>query len=170
MITTAAVRDTVLSGYQLTIKDFDKSFQLHTADPELAQKIFALEKHITESKVYMSPANDMPLGKQEAWDHMKKVEQSKIQAMAQLEVAFKQKKLHPEQVQMMIEITKIRLFDKLFLEEGIEEEDLHLAMIKYNFRERQIFTDMMDQSAKDIQFAVDEIEGNATGSVVPEDD
>ena len=101
---------------------------------------------------------------------MKKVEQSKVQAMAQLEVAFKQKKLHPEQVQMMIEITKIRLFDKLFLEEGIEEEDLHLAMIKYNFRERQIFTDMMDQSAKDIQFAVDEIEGNATGSVVPEDD
>ena len=63
MITTAAVRDTVLSGYRLTIEDFDKSFKLHTADPELAEKIFALEKHIAESKVYMSPAQDMPLGK-----------------------------------------------------------------------------------------------------------
>ena len=50
-MTTAVVRDRVLQGYRITIEEFDRAFKLHTADPELKEKFYALEKHVRESRL-----------------------------------------------------------------------------------------------------------------------
>ena len=48
---------------------------------------------------------------------------------------------------MLVTVHKTKIFDKLFFEEGVEEEDLHLAIIKHDFRDRKIFEKMMENSA-----------------------
>ena len=55
---------------------------------------------------------------------------------------------------MIVEIHKTRIFDKLFFDTGVEEEDLHYAIIKHNFRGRKIFENMMAKSYKDLDFAI----------------
>jgi len=49
------------------------------------------------------------------------------------------KKINQEQVPVLQDLAKIRAFDKLFLDTGIEEEDITHAFMTHGISEREEF-------------------------------
>ena len=47
---------------------------------------------------------------------------------------------------MLMEMHKLRAFDKLFFETGVEEEDITKAFLKYKLSETAEFKEMMEKT------------------------
>ena len=73
--------------------------------------------------------------------------------MAQIQLAVQAKKLPPQYAPVMMEVHKIRAFDELFKETGVEEEDITKAFLEYKLSESQEFKDMMAkrQAIQDVE-------------------
>ena len=56
----------------------------------------------------------------------------------------------------MMEVHKIRAFDELFKETGVEEEDITKAFLEYKLSESQEFKDMMAKTKTAIQEKIKE--------------
>ena len=87
---------------------------------------------------------------------MKKIEESKVESMAQIQIAVSAKKIAPQHAPMLMEMHKLRAFDKLFAETGVEEEDITKAFLKYKLAETQEFKDMMEHSKEAIKTKINE--------------
>ena len=149
----AEVRSIILHAYDLSFEIYDNSLRLYVKDAELAEKIGMLERTVVESRI-LQTQKSMEIPKQEAFDLMKRVEEAKVQIMAQIQVSVNAGKILPRQVPIIVETHKTRIFDKLFFETGVEEEFLHYAIIKHKFRERKIFENMVTQAKKDLNFTI----------------
>ena len=57
---------------------------------------------------------------------------------------------------MLMEMHKLRAFDKLFAETGVEEEDITKAFLKYQLSETAEFKAMMEKSKNDIKNKIQE--------------
>jgi hypothetical protein len=87
---------------------------------------------------------------------MKKIEESKVESMAQIQIAVSAKKIAPQHAPMLMEMHKLRAFDKLFAETGVEEEDITKAFLKYQLAETAEFKAMMEKSKNDIKNKIQE--------------
>lgn len=76
--------------------------------------------------------------------------------MAQIQLAVQAKKLPPQYAPVMMEVHKIRAFDELFKETGVEEEDITKAFLEYKLSESQEFKDMMAKTKSAIQEKIKE--------------
>lgn len=87
---------------------------------------------------------------------MKKIEESKVDSMAQIQIAIAAKKIPPQMAPMLMEMHKLRAFDKLFQETGVEEEDITKAFLKFKLNETTEFKEMMTNSKVAIQQKIQE--------------
>lgn len=87
---------------------------------------------------------------------MKKIEESKVESMAQIQIAVSAKKIAPQHAPMLMEMHKLIAFDKLFAETGVEEEDITKAFLKYQLAETAEFKAMMEKSKNDIKNKIQE--------------
>ena len=60
---------------------------------------------------------------------MKRIEEQKCNAMAQIQIAVDQKKVAPKDAPFIVEVNRLRILDKLHAEEGIEEEDIKKSVL-----------------------------------------
>ena len=77
---------------------------------------------------------------------MQKIEESKVDSMAQIQIAVAARKISPQHAPMLMEMHKLRAFDKLFEETGVEEEDITKAFLKYKLSDTSEFKEMMTTS------------------------
>ena len=77
---------------------------------------------------------------------MKKIEESKVDSMANIQIAVSARKIPPQMAPMLMEMHKLKAFDNLFFESGVEEEDITKAFLKYKLSETSEFKEMMTNS------------------------
>ena len=141
-ITFAGVTKVVLDAYKITMPVFQESTKQYMQNPELAQKLNQSQQQVvTESQT--ATVDDENLSKEETFEYMKKIEEEKVDSMAQIQIAVSAKKLPPQMAPMLMEMHKLRAFDKLFFETGVEEEDITKAFLKYKLSETPEFKEMM---------------------------
>ena len=100
--------------------------------------------------------DDENLTQVETLEYMKKIEESKVDSMAQIQIAVSARKISPQHAPMLMEMHKLRAFDKLHKETGVEEEDITKAFLKYKIAETQEFKDMMHNSKEAIKAKIEE--------------
>ena len=88
---------------------------------------------------------------------MKKIEESKVESMAQIQIAVSARKIPPQAAPVLMEMHKLRAFDKLFFETGVEEEDITKAFLKFKLSETSEFKEMMTNSKVAIQNKIQSI-------------
>ena len=81
---------------------------------------------------------------------MKKIEEKKVDSMAQIQIAVSAKKMPPQFAPTLMEVHKIRAFDELFKETGVEEEDITKAFLEYKLSESPEFKEMMAETKQAI--------------------
>lgn len=62
-------------------------------------------------------------------EYVRRIEEAKATHAANSSVSVMLKKINQEQVPALQELAKIRAFDKLFLDTGVEEEDITHAFV-----------------------------------------
>ena len=87
---------------------------------------------------------------------MKKIEEKKVDSMAQIQIAVSAKKMPPQFAPVLMEVHKIRAFDELFKETGVEEEDITKAFLEYKLSESAEFKAMMAETKQAIQTKIKE--------------
>ena len=88
---------------------------------------------------------------------MKKIEESKVDSMANIQIAVSARKIPPQLAPMLMEMHKLKAFDNLFFESGVEEEDITKAFLKYKLSETSEFKEMMTNSKIAIQNKIQSI-------------
>ena len=104
------------------------------SNPDFAKKINeSHQKVVTENQT--TYRNNKNLTQAETLEYMKKIEESKVDSRAQLQIAVSSKKISPQDATKLMEMHKLRAFDKLHKETGIEEEDITKEFHKYKISE-----------------------------------
>eukprot|EP00353_Schmidingerella_taraikaensis_P010126 CAMPEP_0185576012 /NCGR_PEP_ID=MMETSP0434-20130131/7042_1 /TAXON_ID=626734 ORGANISM="Favella taraikaensis, Strain Fe Narragansett Bay" /NCGR_SAMPLE_ID=MMETSP0434 /ASSEMBLY_ACC=CAM_ASM_000379 /LENGTH=146 /DNA_ID=CAMNT_0028193059 /DNA_START=1220 /DNA_END=1659 /DNA_ORIENTATION=+ len=72
-------------------------------------------------------------------EYVRRIEEAKATHAANASISVMLKKINQEQVPVLQDLAKIRAFDKLFLDTGIEEEDITHAFMTHGISEREEF-------------------------------
>ena len=70
--------------------------------------------------------------------------------MKKLQNAVTAKKIAPQHMPSLLEVYKLRAYDDLFFDFGVEQEDIDKASLKYNLTETAEFKEMMAVSKIEI--------------------
>ena len=74
---------------------------------------------------------------------MSKIEESKVNSLAKLQLAATEKKIQREHIPSLMEVNKLRVFDQLFFQTGVESEDINKAFIQYKLHTSAEFREIM---------------------------
>ena len=73
--------------------------------------IQALDTRIKQVKLVQQDQNTTALEKEEVFEFVKRIEEQKCNAMAQIQIAVDQKKVAPKDAPFIVEVNRLRILD-----------------------------------------------------------
>ena len=154
-IVFAGVTKSTLAAYKIAMPVFQESTKHYMTNPEFAEKLNKSQQQIvTESQNAVTSHEE--LSREEVLKYMQQIEEEKVDSMAQIQIAISARKVPPQLAPTLMEVHKIKAFDKLFKETGVEEEDITKAFIQYKLSEAPEFKEMMAKTKTQIQEKIKE--------------